>query len=124
MQNIILISLVVFIGIILAVITIYISSKNKQKNKKIKYAKHIEILYDLQWEYDRKLGAYRFFIVSALTTSLFIGISVVIFITQIQIALFHILTMAIIMYSIYYNYLNRDALLDKIEVKATYEWSI
>ena len=107
----------IFGAVVLLMSILYIIWRYTKKNKIIQYAQHIEILEDLQWEYDRKLGAYKFFMKSTLLTFLLTSISIYLYISLSSIIIFHLLTIMSIIYTIYYNYLNRDALLNKIEVK-------
>lgn len=115
------ITLVVIISAVVILVTIYLVKKyitHKLSTKMIKYEHHVDILEELQWEYDRKLAAYKIFMLSAFFTFSFISVSVMLIINTQEMIWFHILTIAITLISMHYNYLNRDALLDKIEVKA------
>ena len=115
-ENLFITSVVIISAVIIYLVKKYII--DKLNIKMIKYEQHVEVLEDLQWEYDRKLAAYRIFMLSAFLTFSFMSVSVMLIINAQELIWFHILTIVITLTSLHYNYLNRDALLNKIDVKA------
>jgi len=68
-----------------------------------------------------KQQAYKIFMFTTFLTFIFAAISIMLIINEKEMIWFHLFSIFIFITSLYYNYLNREALLNKIDLKAYYE---
>ncbi|WP_373072216.1 hypothetical protein [Sulfurimonas sp.] len=72
---------------------------------------------EIEWEYDRKCMAYKILLSTTLITALCFAVSLYIYFSGNKFYIFHIATLVSLIMTTYYNYLNREALLQPIQSK-------